>query len=613
MASRSKRTIGVVTVARSDYGIYRPILKEISRDPSLRLHLIVAGMHLLPQFGLTVDEIEADGFPIGERVLTTFISDAAAGIASVMGESVSKFGLSYQRARPDIVLVLGDRYEMHAAALAALPFNIPVAHIHGGELTEGAFDDALRHSMTKLSHLHFASTSDYARRVIQLGEEPWRVTVSGAPGLDNLKSLRLSGPKALEKKYHWKLKQRPILVTFHPETLRNAKTDWQIQELLAALSRVARPIVFTMPNADPHHGVIEERIRAFAARRPSTYFVRNLGTRDYFSLMSVAAAMVGNSSSGIIEAPSFRLPVVNVGDRQKGRIRTRNVIDVGHRRAQILKGIHQALRPDFKKGLKGLLNPYGSGDASKTIVDVLKAAPLGGKLIRKRFHDVPLPGVVLNEARPACVMFGAGGHARVLMECLKESGQADVRALLDADRSLWRTTVSGIPVLGGDAFITKMARRGMTHFVVGIGAIRSSALRQRLFQAGVSAKLTPLTVKHPTSVCSERARVGAGSQLLPGSIVNAGAILGRNVIVNTGAIVEHDCRISDHVHIATGANLAGGVTVGEGAFVGAGATVRQGIRIGVAAVVGAGAVVIEDVPNRTVVAGVPARPIVKHQ
>ncbi len=606
MISKNKRNIGVVTVARSDYGIYRPILNKISSDKSLRLHLIVAGTHLLPQFGFTVSEIEEDGFSIGDRVSTTFISDSPDAIASLMGESVSKFGESYHRTRPDILLVLGDRYEMHAAALAALPFKIPVAHIHGGELTEGAFDDALRHSMTKLSHLHFVSTEEYAKRVAQLGEEPWRVTVSGAPGLDNLKSIRLSGRKKLEKKYGWKLKQNPILVTFHPVTLEYEDTDWQIRELLAALSKVKRPLVFTMPNADTHHRVVAEKIQRFVSNRKSAYFMGNLGTHDYFSFMSIAAAMVGNSSSGIIEAPSLKLPAVNIGNRQKGRIRARNVIDVGYRRSEILNGLQQAMRPEFKKSLENLVNPYGWGDASQKIVEVLKTTSLSGKLIRKKFYDIPVPVFVTRKVRPACVMFGSGGHARVLMDCLRESGQADVRIILDADRSLWRKKVSGALIIGGDRFIKKVAGRGVTHFVVGMGAARSNALRQRLFRLGLSAKLVPLTVKHPTAICSTRAWIGAGSQLLPRSVVNAGAILGRNVIVNTGAIVEHDCRILDHVHVATGAKLAGAVKVGEGAFIGAGATVRQGIRIGKKAVVGAGAVVVKNVPANAVVAGVPA-------
>jgi UDP-hydrolysing UDP-N-acetyl-D-glucosamine 2-epimerase len=382
------RTIGVVTVARSDYGIYVPVLRRILSDPDLRLHLIVTGMHLSPEFGLTVNAIESDGFEIGDRVEMLLSSDTPEGIAKSMGLGTMGMAQSYARKRPDILMVLGDRFEMHAAALAALPFKIPVAHIHGGELTEGAIDDALRHSITKLSHLHFVSTEQYARRVIQLGEEPWRVIVSGAPSLDNLHSLKLLDRQELEKQYGLRPGQPPLLVTFHSATLESEQTEWQIRELLDALSSFAMPIVFTMPNADTGGRMIVRVIKEFVNTHPLTQTVDNFGTQGYFSVMAMAAAMVGNSSSGIVEAASFKLPVVNIGTRQQGRIRPANVIDVGYDRSEIRTAVEKATQPEFREGLSHLENPYGRGTAGETIVERLKAVDLDETLTRKQFHDV---------------------------------------------------------------------------------------------------------------------------------------------------------------------------------------------------------------------------------
>ena len=382
------RTIGVVTVARSDYGIYRPVLKRIEADPDLRLHLIVSAMHLSPEFGLTVRMIEADGFEIAERVEMLLSSDSPEGIAKSMGLGAIGFAQAYARYRPDLLVVLGDRFEMYSAALAALPFKIPVAHIHGGEITQGAIDDSLRHSMTKLSHLHFVSTEEYGRRVAQLGEEPWRITVSGAPGLDNLEELTLMTVEEIEALYGLSLDPPPLLVTYHPVTLEYERTGWQMTELLAALEEFKMPVVFTMPNADTGGRVIGDMISEYVRNHPSARRLDNLGARGYFSLMARAAAMVGNSSSGIIEAPSFKLPVVNVGSRQAGRVRGANVIDVDYPRAEVLAGLEKATSSEFREGLSRTANPYGRGRASETIVRRLKSVPLDDRLVMKRFHDL---------------------------------------------------------------------------------------------------------------------------------------------------------------------------------------------------------------------------------
>ncbi len=382
------RTVGVITVARSDYGIYLPLLRAIQNDPDLQLHLIVSGMHLSPEFGLTVEMIEADGFEIGDRVEMLLSSDTPEGTVKSMGLGIIGFAQLFARFRPDILFVLGDRFEMYMAALAALPFNIPIAHIHGGEITEGAIDDALRHSMTKLSHLHFVSTEIYAQRVIQLGEEPWRVTVSGALSLDNLQTINLLNIDQLNTHYGLSLNQPPLLVTFHPVTLEPEQTEWQMSELLATLKDYAIPIVFTMPNADSGSRIIIHKIKTFIQTHPLAQMVNNLGTQGYFSMMAIALAMVGNSSSGIIEAASFGLPVVNIGIRQQGRIRGVNVIDVDYQRSSIIKGLQKAIDPQFRDSLRDMTNPYGIGQSAKTIVERVKQISLDSKLTVKRFHNL---------------------------------------------------------------------------------------------------------------------------------------------------------------------------------------------------------------------------------
>jgi UDP-N-acetylglucosamine 2-epimerase (non-hydrolysing)/GDP/UDP-N,N'-diacetylbacillosamine 2-epimerase (hydrolysing) len=393
------RTLGVVTVARSDYGIYLPLLRKIQADPDLQLHLIVAGMHLSPEFGLTAEAIEADDFEISERVEMLLSSDTPTGIAKSMGLGTIGFSQAYSRFRPDMLVVLGDRFEMHTAALAALPFKIPVAHIHGGELTQGVIDDALRHCITKLSHIHFVATEEYGRRVLQMGEESWRIIVSGALSLDNLRSVNLLDAPELESLHGMRLDREPLLVTFHPVTLDYERTEWHIAELLSALDNFDMPIVFSLPNSDTGGRVIISAIKDFVSSHSTAQMVDNLGTQGYFSLMSLAAAMVGNSSSGIIEAPSFNLPVVNIGSRQEGRIKAENVIDVGYDSEAIVKGVKRAIQPEFRQKLKGLHNPYGTGNAAEEIIKRLKEVELDKKMIVKRFYNVNvvLPGELDTE------------------------------------------------------------------------------------------------------------------------------------------------------------------------------------------------------------------------
>lgn len=383
------RTIAVVTVARSDAGIYRPVLKAVQRAPDLDLKLIVSGAHLAPEFGETWRDLERAGFRIDERIECTLSSDSAEGVAKSIGLGVIAFGQLFGRWRPDILVLLGDRFEMLAAAVAALPFAIPVAHLHGGERSEGAIDDAIRHAITKMSHLHFVATPAYRDRVVQLGEEPWRVTVSGAPSLDNLGDIDVWPRERLEQVVGMPLDRPTLVATCHPTTLERGHAHEHIDALLSALETLELPVVITYPNADAEGRLIMRAIEAFAGRHAWARTVANLGQEAYFGLMRHTAAMVGNSSSGIIEAASFGLPVVNVGNRQRGRIRAENVIDVDCEPDAICRAVHVALSEAFRRRLVGMRNPYGDGRASARIVEVLARTPLDRRLIMKRFHDMP--------------------------------------------------------------------------------------------------------------------------------------------------------------------------------------------------------------------------------
>jgi UDP-hydrolysing UDP-N-acetyl-D-glucosamine 2-epimerase len=382
------RTIGLVTTSRADFGIYRPLLRAIEAAPHLALFIIASGTHLSAAHGSTSQQIEEEGFTIGAKVECLPASDDPVGVALALGKGVTGFADCLAQNRPDILVVLGDRFEMFAAACAAAPQKIPLAHVHGGELTQGALDDQFRHAMTKLGHLHFVATEEYAKRVIQLGEEPWRVTVCGALSLDNLESLELMERGQLEEELGIPLDPAPLLVTFHPQTLSDLAPKRQVDELLAALEKIEMPVVFTLPNADAGGGEIASQIKQFVERYEGVFVRDNLGSRRFFSLMRWAAAMVGNSSSGIIEAPSFSLPVVNLGARQQGRTRAANVIDVGLEKDAVVQAIQKALDPTFKVSLQNTANPYYRGGAAASVLERLAGVKLGQRLLMKEFHDM---------------------------------------------------------------------------------------------------------------------------------------------------------------------------------------------------------------------------------
>ncbi len=383
------RKIAVVTTSRADYGIYRPLLLRLETDKKIVLQLIVGGMHLQARYGNTLEEILADGFKPAARVDMLSDEDTAYGMAMAMGRGTQGFAAAYKSLEPDILVILGDRYEMHSAVVAAQPFAIPIAHLHGGELTLGAVDDNFRHSMTKMSHLHFAATEVYANRIKQLGEEPWRVVTSGGLALDNLLSLELLSEQALSESVGMAMNPAPLLVTYHPVTRHDKPVETQAEELLRCLNDVATPILFTAPNADEGGLVIRQLIEQFIASHENAKMVENLGTQRYFSLMKYAAAMVGNSSSGVTEAASFGLPVVNIGTRQEGRLRPANIIDVGEDAKSIKKGLDEALSSTFKRSLAGLKNPYQSAtSAVEVIFQALTTVEINQALVKKNFIDL---------------------------------------------------------------------------------------------------------------------------------------------------------------------------------------------------------------------------------
>lgn len=384
------RRIAVVTATRAEYGLLRGLLTAVRADPALSLQTVVTGTHLEERFGHTVEEIRADGFAIDAEVPLGLTGDSGLDAALALARGLDGMARAFDRLRPDLVVVLGDRFEILGPVQAALLQRIPVAHIHGGELTEGVIDDAVRHAVTKMASLHCVAAEIFARRVRQLGEPPERIFVVGAPGVDAVATLEFLPRDRIAADLDLELGAPLILATYHPETLGDLPPAQAIAELLAALDGIPEArIVFTGVNADPGHDAVSAAIAAFAEARPGRVrFRESLGQRRYLSLMRLADAVVGNSSSGIIEAPAAGVPTVNIGDRQKGRPRAASVIDCGPGRAAIAAALARALDPAFKAGIAGQALPYGGGGAATRIKDILATVPLAG-LVRKPFIDIP--------------------------------------------------------------------------------------------------------------------------------------------------------------------------------------------------------------------------------
>jgi len=382
------RKVCVVTGSRAEYGLLRWVMEGIRSAPELQLQVIATGMHLAPEFGLTYLEIERDGFALDWKVEMLLASDTPSGIAKSMGLGLIGFADALRALSPDLLVVLGDRFEIFSAVAAALVARVPVAHLHGGEITEGAFDDAIRHSITKMSHLHFVAAEEYRRRAIQLGEDPARVYTVGGLGIDGIKRLELLDRTALEQRLGFSLGTRNLLVTFHPATLDAASPADQMRELLAALDTLTDThIIFTMPNADTAGRSLFALVNDYVASHPAARAYTSLGQLGYLSCMREVDAVVGNSSSGLLEAPTFHTPTVNIGDRQRGRLEAASVIDCAPERGAIEAALRQALSPSFVAGLRDVKNPYGDGGASERIVEILRTVPLDN-VLQKSFHDL---------------------------------------------------------------------------------------------------------------------------------------------------------------------------------------------------------------------------------
>ncbi len=383
------KKICVVTGTRAEYGLLRWVMEGISQSPVLELQLIATGMHLSPEFGLTIKVIEDDGFRVDRKVEMLLSSDTAVGITKSMGLGMIGFADALEEPKPDLMLVLGDRYEIFCAASAAMIARIPIAHLHGGETTQGAFDEAIRHSITKMSHLHCVAAEEYRERVIQLGEEPERVFNAGGLGIDSILRLPLLTREELETALNFKFHRRNLLITFHPVTLEQNTSAKQMDELLAALSELDNTgLIFTMPNSDTGGRVLSRQIEDFCHLHSNAKAYTSLGQLRYLSCIQHFDGVVGNSSSGLTEVPSFKKGTINIGDRQLGRLRATSVIDCEPDRQAITAALSHLFSDEFQHQLPATKSPYGNGGASEAVVRILEHQPLDN-LLKKRFYNIP--------------------------------------------------------------------------------------------------------------------------------------------------------------------------------------------------------------------------------
>lgn len=383
------RKICFVTATRAEYGLLKPLMQLIKESDELQLQIIVTGAHLSPEFGLTYEQIVKDNFEIDEKIEILLSSDTPASIAKTMGLAMISFGDAFSRLQPDALVILGDRYEMLSIASVATIYKIPIVHLHGGEITEGAYDDAIRHAITKLSYLHMTSTESYRHRVVQLGEHPDRVHHVGAIGLDNIRHLKLLNKEELELQLNIKFKKYNYQVTFHPETLGHFSSKEQFQVLLDAIDSQADSFfVFTKANADTDGRIINQMIDNYVGANPQKAATfTSLGSLRFLSLVKVCDAIVGNSSAGILEAPSLQTATINIGERQKGRMQAESVVNVDCEVEAISEAFETVKKIEFKNKLNDIINPYDNGGASEKILSILKSANFSEK--QKTFYDIP--------------------------------------------------------------------------------------------------------------------------------------------------------------------------------------------------------------------------------
>jgi UDP-N-acetylglucosamine 2-epimerase (non-hydrolysing)/GDP/UDP-N,N'-diacetylbacillosamine 2-epimerase (hydrolysing) len=377
-----KRKIAVVTSSRAEYGHLYWLLRDLSKDDAFDLKLLVMGAHLSPEFGTTIHEIHKDGFAIEAEIECLLSSDSDVGMAKTIGLATLGCADALARIRPDVLLLIADRYEMLAPASVAVALRIPIAHIEGGEVSQGAIDDAVRNALTKLSHIHFACTQKARRRVIAMGEEEWRVHFTGSPGLDALRRRPLMSCEELQEKMGCELAEPPVVVAYHPVTLLEDTTA-EFEHLLDALKGVSQPLIFVYPNADAGSRLLVARSREFAEVRGNARVFVNLDHHTFLSLLALSSAMLGNSSSGIMESTSLNLPTVNIGIRQQGREHADNVLDASADADDIARKIRIALSPEFRERVRGVSNPYGDGCASERILKVLREVQLGPSSLMK--------------------------------------------------------------------------------------------------------------------------------------------------------------------------------------------------------------------------------------
>lgn len=395
-----KRTIAVVTTSRADYShLYWP-LRDLSENQNVDLKIIALGSHLSPEFGNTIGEIEKDGFRIASQIECLLSSDSDVGMAKTIGVATLSLADLFGQMRPHLLLLIADRYELLAPASVALALRIPIAHIEGGEVSEGAIDDAVRNALTKMSHIHFTSTQTARERVIAMGEEEWRVHRAGAPSLDHLRRRTLLDRDQVEQRLGLNLRTPTILVAYHPMTIARDTLE-EVEPLFTALEALPDQILFCYPNADAGSRALVDRTQRFLSLRGRGKVFTNLDVVTYLSLLRQADMLVGNSSSGIMETASFSLPTVNVGLRQQGRERPRNVLDADAHPNSILDAVMTARTPEFRQSLAGMVNPYGEGFASDTIVRILSTIPLSQELLMKRSLSNSLRTAVLGRSRPS--------------------------------------------------------------------------------------------------------------------------------------------------------------------------------------------------------------------